>query len=209
MTEIPVVFDDGELLIVNKPSGMLTVPGRSPDLQDCLWARLRDQFPEREVFLVHRLDRDTSGLIVFACNREAQATMGRRFEYRRVHKEYQALVHGRLEPMEGVINAAIRKDWSRIDAPFYIVCNEKGKSAVTRYQVIEQTDESSRVRLFPETGRSHQLRVHMRHLGHPIMGDPIYAPVNSPGPLKLCAVRIRFHHPTRELDVDVSVGVPF
>lgn len=209
MTEIPVLFDDGELLIVNKPSGLLTVPGRTPDLQDCLWARLREQFPEREVFLVHRLDRDTSGLIVFACTREAQAKMGRRFEYRRVYKEYQALVHGRLEPQEGVVDAPIRKDWSRTDAPFYYVCNEKGKSAVTRYRVIEQNEEYSRTSLFPETGRSHQLRVHMRHLGHPIVGDPIYAPADSPGPLKLCAVRIQFRHPTRELDVDESVDVPF
>lgn len=209
MAGIPVQFDDGELLVVNKPGGLLTVPGRSHGLQDCLWSRLREQFPEREIFLVHRLDRDTSGLIVFACTREAQAKMGRRFEYRRVHKEYEALIHGHPEPGEGVVEGAIRKDWSRIDAPYYYVCNEKGKPAVTRYKVIGSNDEISRVRLFPETGRSHQLRVHMRHLGHPIVGDPIYAPADSPGPLKLCAARIQFQHPTREAEVDERIEVPF
>jgi len=208
-TEIPVLHDDGEVLVVCKPTGLLTVPGRRPELQDCLWNRLRDRFPEREVKLVHRLDRDTSGLILFAFTRDAQATLGRQFERRKVHKEYVALVHGALSESEGTVEGPIRKDWSRHDMPFYTVCQEKGRSAVTRFRVEAREGEATRVRLFPETGRSHQLRVHMRHLGHPIVGDPIYGPPEPEVSLRLCAQVLGFRHPTTGEALRFEVACPF
>lgn len=195
--------------MVNKPSGLLTIPGRTPDLQDCLWGRLREQFSDREVFLVHRLDRDTSGLICFAFTREAQSGMGRFFEKRKVRKEYAAEVEGHLDPPKGVLEAPLRKDWSRNDAPVYIVCHERGKPSVTRYETLLQSPTHSQVLLLPETGRSHQLRVHMAHLGCPIVGDPIYGNGTGPGELKLFSVSLSFLHPLTHCEVDVRIEKPF
>lgn len=189
-----IVFEDAQLLVANKPSGLLTVPGRRPELQDCLWNRLRARSPDEEILLVHRLDRDTSGLILFAKDKHTQGNLGRQFENRRVHKEYIALVHGRLPLPEGVVDAPIRKDWTRNDPPVYIICPEKGKSALTRYRVEAEEGDYTRVRLFPETGRSHQLRVHMLCLGCPIVGDPIYSPGDGGKRLCLHAERIEFYH---------------
>jgi tRNA pseudouridine32 synthase/23S rRNA pseudouridine746 synthase len=206
MTEkLSVVYEDPYLVIVDKPSGLLSVPGRTPDLQDCVWNRLKEQFPERDVFLVHRLDRDTSGLICFAFTREAQTQLGQCFEKRKVEKEYVAWVEGILESDAGVIDAPMRKDWSRHDKPVYIICPERGKQAVTRYQVEERKEGMTRVRLFPKTGRSHQLRVHMLSLGHPIVGDPIYGSGTGPGILRLRAVQLTFPHPVTGQEVDVRV----
>ncbi len=192
--DLPILFEDGNLLVVNKPSGLLSVPGRKPELQDCVWGRLQHQFPDEEILLVHRLDRDTSGLMIFAKNKETQGNLGRQFEARRVHKEYVALVHGELPEKEGVIDGPIRKDWTKNDPPVYFICPEKGKPAVTRYQVESVEGGFSRVRLFPETGRSHQLRVHMLSLGCPIVGDPIYSPGDGGPRLCLHAERIEFYH---------------
>lgn len=192
--EIPVLFDDGNYLVVNKPSGLLSVPGRRPELQDCVWSRLQQQFSDREVLLVHRLDRDTSGLMIFACTKEVQGNLGRQFESRRVHKEYVALVHGELPEEAGVVDGPIRKDWTKNDPPIYFICPEKGKSAVTRYQLEGVEGAYSRVRLFPETGRSHQLRVHMLSLGCPIVGDPIYSQGDGGARLCLHAEKIEFYH---------------
>ena len=199
--DIPIVHQDDHLVVVHKPSGLLSVPGRTPDLQDCLWTRLQEQFPEREVFLVHRLDRDTSGLILFAHTQEAQTKMGQAFEKRWVDKEYQALVHGDLQPHSGVVEGLIRKDWGRIDKPVYIMDPERGKTSKTTYEVLSREEGRTRVRLLPETGRSHQLRVHMQSLGHPIVGDPIYGLEGEVPPLYLCAVRLAFRHPATGADV--------
>ena len=206
---IPVLYEDEHLLVVHKPSGLLTVPGRKPELQDCLWNRLKLQFPERNVLLVHRLDRDTSGLILFACTSEAQGNLGRQFENRRIHKEYVANVHGQLPAKEGVIDGPIRKDWTKNDPPVYFICPEKGKSAVTRYQVEPSDGVFTRVRLFPETGRSHQLRVHMLSLGCPIVGDPIYSPGDGGERLCLHAERIEFYHAVKKEKLDFRVSATF
>ena len=202
MTSLPpILHQDDHVIVVHKPSGLLSVPGRTPDLQDCLWNRLIDHFPVREVFLVHRLDRDTSGLILFAHTREAQTKMGQAFEKRRVEKEYQALVHGHLEEASGVIEGLIRKDWSRNDKPVYILDPERGKPSCTRFEVMNREGDFTRVRLFPETGRSHQLRVHMQSLGHSIVGDPIYGREGEMPPLYLCAVRLAFRHPGEPVEL--------
>lgn len=194
MTGLPILFADAHLLVVEKPCGMLSVPGRTKALSDCVWKRLQEQFADREVLLVHRLDRDTSGLMLFACDKETQGKLGRQFEGRRIYKEYVALVHGRLPEAAGVVDGPIRKDWTKNDPPVYVICPEKGKSAVTRYEVEEERGKLSRVRLYPETGRSHQLRVHMKSLGCPIVGDPIYGAGGEVGRMCLHAERIDFYH---------------
>ncbi len=193
---------------MDKPSGLLTIPGRTPELQDCLWNRLKEVFAPQEVFLVHRLDRDTSGLICFALSREAQSGLGKLFEKRKVRKEYIAEVEGALTPSEGLIEAPLRKDWSRFDAPVYIVCHERGKRSLTRYETLHRGATRSQVRLFPETGRSHQLRVHMAHQGCPIVGDPIYGHGRGPGELKLFSVFLSFLHPLTQQRVDVRLENP-
>ena len=194
--DLCILYEDDHLLVVDKPAGLLSVPGRTPEKRDCLWSRLRERYLDREVYLVHRLDRDTSGLMVFAFTREAQRSLGRAFEKRKVRKTYVATVEGDLEAEEGEIRAPIRKDWSRTDAPVYIVCPERGKSCLTRYRVEAREGGRTRVRLFPVTGRSHQLRVHLRHIGHPIVGDPIYGtPDAGAGGLRLRAVELAFPHP--------------
>jgi tRNA pseudouridine32 synthase/23S rRNA pseudouridine746 synthase len=208
---IPVVHQDEHLLIIKKPASLLTIPGRSPDKQDCVWSRLRTEHPDREILLVHRLDRDTTGLLIFALSREAQAELTRQFQRRAIHKEYQAIVHGRPAQDTGRIDGPIRKDWTRNDPPVYIIDPERGKNAVTRWEVIERYADQTRMRLYPETGRSHQLRVHMLSIGHPIVADPIYAPPH-PDPaltLQLCAVALRLQHPVTGEEVDLRINPPF
>ena len=203
-----VVGEDPAFLVLNKPSGLLSVPGRTPELQDCLWNRLRSDFPDDDIRLVHRLDRDTSGLILFARTHEAQVALGRAFEKRKVHKEYLAVVHGLPEADEGVVEGLIRKDWSRTDKPVYILDPERGRTSRTRYRVEERSGGRTRVRLFPETGRSHQLRVHLKSLGHPIVGDPIYGPEGDAPPLFLCAVALEFNHPVTREPLRVRISPP-
>ncbi|MGA0333043.1 MAG: RluA family pseudouridine synthase [Kiritimatiellia bacterium] len=204
-----ILFDDGEVLVVDKPAGLLSVPGRKEHLQDCVWNRLKNRFPDREILLVHRLDRDTSGIMLFAGSKLMQGNLGRQFEKRRIEKEYVALVHGTLPGKEGVVDAPIRKDWTRNDPPVYIICPERGKTARTRYRVEAQEAGISRVRLFPETGRSHQLRVHMLSLGCPILGDPIYSPGDGQKRLFLHAEKIIFYHPGTKEKMSFSVPAAF
>ncbi len=166
-----VLHEDHELLAVNKPSGLLSVPGKGPELADCLLSRVQEAFPT--ALLVHRLDRDTSGVMVFALTPHAQRHLGLQFEKRQVKKTYVARVWGRLEPKTGTVDLPLIVDWP--NRPRQMVCHETGKPAQTDWRALRATDAESRVRLMPKTGRSHQLRVHMQSLGHPILGDPFYA----------------------------------
>ncbi len=191
------MFEDEALLVADKPAGLLTVPGRTDDKLDCLWTRLREEHPDHPILLVHRLDRDTSGLIVFAKTPEAQMRLGRSFEKRKVDKTYAAIVEGELAADEGLIDAPLRKDWTRNDPPVYMVDAERGKSARTRWRVDWRKNGQSGLSLFPETGRSHQLRVHLQSIGHPIVGDPIYHPQPDGQGLRLRAVALAFAHPIR------------
>jgi len=208
MNNIPIVFQDNDLIIINKPSGLLSVPGRTPDLQDCLWSRLRDQFPDRDVLLVHRLDRDTSGLMIFAHTQAAQAALGQAFEKRKVKKGYLAWVRGVMEKDEGIIEGLMRKDWSRVDKPVYIMDPERGKTSRTEFEVVERRADRTLVLLRPHTGRSHQLRVHMQKLGHPILGDPIYGPEGDRPPLYLVAVQLEFDHPVEGHPLKFRIETP-
>lgn len=168
---LEILHEDQQILIVNKPEGLLSVPGRGEHLADCLLSRLAEAFPQ--VLLVHRLDRDTSGVMVFAMTPHAQRHLGLQFERRHTKKTYVARVQGRMAEKTGEVDLPLIVDWE--NRPRQKVCHETGRQALTEYRVLKATDEESRVRLKPKTGRSHQLRVHMLALGHPILGDPFYA----------------------------------
>ena len=166
-----VLHEDAQILVVDKPAGLLSVPGKGPELSDCLISRLQAVFPE--VLLVHRLDRDTSGVMVFARTPHAQRHLGLQFEKRMVRKVYVARLAGRLEPKTGTVDLPLIVDWE--NRPRQMVDRDNGRAAVTDWRVLRHDGETTRVRLMPKTGRSHQLRVHMLALGHPILGDPLYA----------------------------------
>lgn len=168
---LDVLFEDAHVVVVNKPAGLLSVPGRGAHLGDCLLSRVRDVFAD--ALLVHRLDRDTSGVMVFALTAHAQRHLSGQFEARSTRKTYVARVVGRLEPKTGVVDLPLIVDWP--NRPRQMVCHETGKPALTEWRVQKYAEGESRVRLMPKTGRSHQLRVHMLALGHPILGDPLYA----------------------------------
>lgn len=170
-TPLDILHMDAELLVVNKPAGLLSVPGRGPELADCLMSRLQEAFPD--ALLVHRLDRDTSGVMVFALTAHAQRHLGLQFEKRQTRKTYVARVAGRVAEKTGTVDLPLIVDWE--NRPRQMVDLENGRAAQTDWRVLRQSDEETRIRLFPKTGRSHQLRVHMLALGHPILGDPLYA----------------------------------
>jgi tRNA pseudouridine32 synthase/23S rRNA pseudouridine746 synthase len=192
-TPLELIHEDHELLVVNKPAGLLSVPGKGDHLKDCLITRLQAAFPE--ALLVHRLDMDTSGVIVFARTPAAQRHLGLQFEKRMMKKSYLALVWGQVDGKEGVIDLPLIVDWP--NRPLQKVCHETGRAAVTEWKVLRHDETSTRMRLFPQTGRSHQLRVHMRELGHPILGDPFYAtgPARDFPRLMLHAETLRLRHP--------------
>jgi tRNA pseudouridine32 synthase/23S rRNA pseudouridine746 synthase len=192
-TPLELIHEDHELLVVNKPAGLLSVPGKGDHLRDCLITRLQAAFPE--ALLVHRLDMDTSGVIVFARTPAAQRHLGLQFEKRMMKKSYLALVWGQVDRKEGVIDLPLIVDWP--NRPLQKVCHETGRAAVTEWKVLRHDETSTRMRLFPQTGRSHQLRIHMRELGHPILGDPFYAtgPARDFPRLMLHAETLRLRHP--------------
>ena len=170
-----VLFNDLDLLVVNKPSGLLSVPGKGPDKQDCVWTRLQVLHPS--ALVVHRLDQATSGLMVFALNAPTQRALSMAFEARLVDKQYLAWVEGVLP---------VSDDWQTIDLPILLdwpnrpvrIIDASGKPSVTRWRCVQQhaTLPGSLLELQPQTGRTHQLRVHLNAIGHPIWGDALYAP---------------------------------
>lgn len=185
---------DEDAVVVDKPAGLLSVPGKSPDLADCVEARAKAAFPE--TLMVHRLDLATSGLILLARNRRAQRIISGQFEKRIVKKAYLAEIWGAPDEACGVISLPLRADWP--NRPRQMVCHEHGREAVTEWEVLERRRETTLIRLRPLTGRSHQLRVHMAEIGHPIIGDPIYAtgPALAAAPeLALRAVALAWRSP--------------
>jgi len=192
---LDVIYLDSHYLAVNKPAGLLSVPGRGLEKADCMASRVNLEYPE--ALIVHRLDMSTSGVLLMARSLEAQAAMGKRFEYREVEKTYIARVAGEC-PLAGNIDLPLITDWP--NRPRQIVDHEVGKSAFTQYERLDYSEryDVSRVSLHPKTGRSHQLRVHMASIGHPILGDELYAPdewVEGQSRLYLHAQSLRFEHP--------------
>ncbi len=206
-TPLDVIHEDHEIVIVNKPSGLLSVPGKGAHLADCLIARVQEVFPT--ALLVHRLDRDTSGVMVFALTPHAQRHLGLQFEKRQVKKIYVARVEGRLEPKTGTVDLPLIVDWP--NRPLQKVCHETGKPAQTDWRVQRYGEGETRVRLFPKTGRSHQLRVHMLALGHVILGDPLYATGEALAHerLMLHSEELRLRHPDGGEGMTFRTKAPF
>ncbi len=186
-----LIYKDDFLLVVNKPAGLLAVPGRGADKQDCLSARLQSEF--HDALIVHRLDMSTSGLMVFARGADMQRHLSQMFQAREVEKRYVAIVAGQLEPESGEVSLPIMTDWP--NRPLQKIDIESGKPSLTRYRVLARQDNTSRVELEPYTGRSHQLRIHMAAIGHPILGDALYGDAHSAPRLMLHASSLGFVHP--------------
>ena len=198
--DVQAVYEDADLLVLQKPAGLLCVPGRGPDKQDCLSARAQQQWPG--ALIVHRLDQATSGLVLMARHIDAQRSLSHAFAERQVHKRYQAVVWGLLAAQEGAwneINLPIAADWER--RPLRVIDQTHGKPSLTRWRLLghHPANGTSRIELEPVTGRTHQLRVHMAAVGHPILGDALYAPaeVQTLAPrLLLHASHLAFAHPS-------------
>lgn len=202
-----ILHEDAAILVVDKPAGLLTVPGKLENRQDCLITRL--QAARWDALTVHRLDCDTSGVIIFARTKQAQGFLGQEFEKRRAQKTYVARLLGRVEADQGTVDLPLGSDWEY--RPRQKVDPVHGRPAVTDWQVVERSDHETRVCLSPHTGRSHQLRVHMLSLGHPILGDQIYAPdtTKAHARLMLHAESLALHHPTTGDWMTFTAPAPF
>lgn len=192
-----ILYRDAQLIVVVKPGGLLSVPGRGADKQDCLASRLRSLFPDipRQP-AVHRLDMSTSGLMIFSRTETAHRLLSRQFELRQVKKVYEAVIAGEIKEEQGSIRLAFRLDPD--NRPLQIYDPEKGKPGITHWQKLGGHQAGTRLRFFPETGRTHQLRVHAAHplgLGCPIVGDCLYGQGRKGDQLLLHATEISFSHP--------------
>jgi tRNA pseudouridine32 synthase/23S rRNA pseudouridine746 synthase len=204
---LSILYEDDLLLVLDKPAGLLSVPGKLAGREDCLISRL--QAARWDALLVHRLDCDTSGVMIFARTKAAQGFLGQEFEKRRAKKTYVARVWGEMGEEAGHVDLPLAADWP--NRPRQMVSPEHGRPAQTDWQVIGRAPGETRVRLAPLTGRSHQLRVHMAELGHPILGDPIYArgPARDFPRLMLHAETLGLHHPAHGKWVEFSAPCPF
>lgn len=205
---VRVIHHDHEVVVVDKPAGLLSVPGKGEHLADCMIARVQKIFPD--ALLVHRLDLDTSGVMVFALTRHAQRFLSMEFEKRMTKKVYLARLWGHLMPKEGRVDLPLAVDWP--NRPRQHVDPVNGRPAVTDWRVVRHDpDGTTRVRLYPLTGRSHQLRVHMLSLGHPILGDPLYATGQARAfpRLMLHAESLKFRHPEAGKGMSFSAPCPF
>lgn len=202
-----ILHDDHEVLLVEKPSGLLSVPGKGPALADCLLTRVQAAFPM--ALLVHRLDRDTSGVMIFALTPHAQRHLGLQFEKRQTRKTYVARVAGLMPEKTGTVDLPLIVDWP--NRPRQMVDHANGKQALTDWRVMRASEAETRVRLMPRTGRSHQLRVHMLAIGHPILGDPFYAAgaaADYPR-LMLHSETLQFRHPDGGKGMRITAKCPF
>lgn len=205
---IPIVHYDDDIIVVEKPGLLLSVPGRGPDKQDCVVNRLAEEFGL--VLAVHRLDWETSGLMVLARNKQAHRELSRQFQEREVSKQYTAVVYGCVEGEQGEVDLPLICDWP--NRPRQKVDMEQGKPSLTRWRVVEGSPDHSRMLLTPVTGRSHQLRVHMMSMGHPILGDPLYSQgeaLSMAGRLLLHANFLGFQHPTGATEMSFESVPPF
>lgn len=205
---LDLLYVDSDLVIVNKPAGLLSVPGRGEDKQDSMLHRLQTEYPDAQT--VHRLDMDTSGILLFARNADTQRAMSRLFEQRRIYKAYLARVWGVPKETRGSINLPLIADWP--NRPRQKIDFTLGKPALTHYQLLTVNQQHSLIQLYPVTGRSHQLRLHMSALGHPILGDPLYGTAMSrcASPrLLLHAEQLRFEHPFTGKPVNLQCQAEF
>jgi tRNA pseudouridine32 synthase/23S rRNA pseudouridine746 synthase len=209
-TGLQILYQDDSLIVVDKPAGLLSVPGRGADKQDCMISRVQTEFPD--ALTVHRLDMGTSGIMVIARGKAMERALSILFQTRQVHKRYVAVVAGQMAEACGEINLPLITDWP--NRPRQMVSFELGKPSSTRYQVLEQdaVANTTRVELEPITGRTHQLRVHLQALGHPILGDELYASAEilAQAPrLLLHAACIQFPHPQSSTILTIDSPIPF
>ena len=205
---LSIIYQDDDLVVVDKPSGLLSVRGKAPEHQDSLQARLEDKFDY--VGIVHRLDMSTSGLMVVALNKPALSHLNRQFQDRKTKKTYRAQVFGVLPKASGEVNLPLITDWP--NRPKQKVCHDSGKPSQSKWQVIKQHDDYAEIHLTPITVRSHQLRVHMAELGHPILGDKFYAhseAFNMRTRLQLHAEYLGFEQPSTGQWLDFKLAAPF
>ncbi|WP_286964382.1 MULTISPECIES: pseudouridine synthase [Acinetobacter] len=204
-----ILYEDDDLVVIEKPAGLLSVPGRLPEHHDSAYLRVLERYPNAKI--THRLDMATSGILMFAKHREAEVAVSKMFQARTVSKHYIALVQGEIQT-EGSVDVPLITDWE--NRPRQMVHFELGKAAKTLYQRLEYLPEQdiSRVLLTPITGRSHQLRVHMLHIGHPITGDKIYHPEPTRSHLNrmaLHASELTFTQPLSGHKVEILAPAPF
>jgi len=207
---LDVIYRDDVMLVLNKPSGLLSVPGRGKDKQDSLATRVQAEYPE--ALIVHRLDMATSGLMLMARNEDMQRQLSMLFEQRQIEKRYIAIVDGKLEQQSGEVNLPLITDWP--NRPRQKVDYENGKPALTIFKPMEYNPEqnSTRIELQPQTGRTHQLRVHMQSLGHAILGDRLYATMEvqeKSTRLLLHAESLAFIHPATQDALNINSQAPF
>ena len=203
-----ILYEDNILLIVDKPHLLLSVPGRHPLNRDSLISRLIPRFPN--VAAVHRLDLDTSGLLVVPKTKSTLSALGRVFQSRAVEKTYHALVWGIVDRKAGEIDLPLIADWE--NRPKQKVCHTTGKPSLTRYEVVEYGSDCSLLKLTPVTGRSHQLRLHLKEIGHPIIGCDMYAhdeALQASSRLLLHAPSLAFLHPDTNTTIKALSPVPF
>jgi len=213
---LEIIYQDDDIVILNKASGILSVPGRLPEHQDCLQNRVQAVLPTATI--VHRLDMATSGLMIMALNKPAHVAISRQFEQRKTQKSYLARVWGAVEQANGTVDLPLICDWP--NRPKQKVDHENGKQSLTHYQVISEditnsstiSETSTLLELTPVTGRSHQLRVHMLALGHPILGDRLYAHPQAlamSSRLQLHAAKLSLFHPKTEQAINFTAPCPF
>ena len=206
--DLVLVHCDDALIAIDKPGGMLSVPGRGADKQDCASIRVAERWPD--ALIVHRLDMATSGLLVFARGASAQRRLSMAFAGREVHKRYEAVVCGLVPDDSGEIDLPLIADWP--NRPLQKV-DAQGKPSLTRYEVLSRDEALQRTRLSlePVTGRSHQLRVHLQAIGHPIAGDGLYDPARAAASprLLLHACELRLPHPVSGEMLTLHSAAPF
>jgi tRNA pseudouridine32 synthase/23S rRNA pseudouridine746 synthase len=205
---LDVIHHDDHILAINKPSGLLSVPGKAFEHRDCLETRVVMTHPN--ALLVHRLDMDTSGVMIFALTKDVQRHLSSQFQKRQMEKIYIARVQGTVAGDTGTVDLPLIVDWP--NRPLQMVDHERGKPSVTGWSVLEREGDVTRMELRPKTGRSHQLRVHMRELGHPILGDRFYAAaptIAAADRLQLHAQTLRLRHPDGGEWLDLHTSCPF
>ena len=207
---LDIIHVDDALIILNKPGGLLSVPGRGPEKQDSLSTRVQTQYPE--ALIVHRLDMATSGLMLMALTKNMQRQLSQLFEHRQIEKHYHAVVNGQLHSPKGEINLPMNRDWPR--RPRQKIDHEHGKPSITRYEVLkyDARKNTSLLKVMPITGRSHQIRVHLQTLGHPILGDRLYADcdtIEKSDRLMLHASYLAFKHPGTNDCLEFDSPAPF
>ena len=205
---VPVIYRDESIVVLNKPTGLLSVPGIGFEKLDCVAVRVASAVEGARI--VHRLDRDTSGVMIMANDKTSHRELSRQFQDRKVEKTYEAVVFGVVEGASGSIDLPIRKDME--NPPRQCVDHEQGKPSLTNWKVIERMEDRTRLALYPKTGRSHQLRLHLCRIGHPILGDDLYATTKQQAMadrLLLHAVSLSVVHPATLKSMTFESPAPF